>query len=295
MPLPSADHLLTTRVVAPILRVVRSLSLEAETAPPLPVLMYHSISDDPEPGVRGYYRLNTPPALFQEHLRVIREEGFTAVDLTTAWNEWRRHGDASSPAAPRRKLVVLTFDDGYYDFLTAAWPALEAHGFSATMFLPTAFIGKNRREFKSRACLTWAEVRELRQRGAEFGSHTVNHPKLWELSAAALDHELINSRHTLEHELAAPVTTFAHPYAFPRQNLAYVDRFCESMRKSGYHHGVTTSLGCVHHGDDSLLLKRLPVNGDDDALLLRAKLQGAYDWLAVPQKVFKAAKSLLGR
>jgi peptidoglycan/xylan/chitin deacetylase (PgdA/CDA1 family) len=252
--------------------------------------MYHSISDDPEPGVRGYYRLNTPPTLFQEHLRVIREEGFTAVDLTTAWAEWA--GDA---AAPRRKLVVLTFDDGYHDFLTAAWPALETHGFTATMFLPTAFIGNQRQGFKGRACLTWSEARDLRQRGAEFGSHTVNHPKLWELLATELDDELKRSRCMLEQELSTPITTFAHPYAFPRQNLAYVERFRQAMDRSGYRLGVTTSLGCVHRGDEPLLLKRLPANGADNASLLRAKLHGAYDWLAVPQNAFKAAKSLLGR
>lgn len=295
MPLPPADHLLSTRVVAPVLRMARGRSAEAEGGRRLPVLMYHSISDDPEPGVRGYYRLNTPPALFQEHLRVMRDEGFTAVDLTTAWAEWTGGGEAAAPSVPRRKLVVLTFDDGYHDFLTAAWPALEAHGFTATMFLPTAFIGNQRCGFKDRACLTWGEVRELQQRGAEFGSHTVNHPKLWELAPAELDDELNQSRRMLEQELSAAVTTFAHPYAFPRQDQAYVGRFREAMSRSGYHLGVTTSLGCVHRTDDPLLLKRLPANGADDASLLRAKLHGAYDWLAAPQKAFKAAKSLLGR
>ena len=290
MPFPPVDQMLTTRLVAPFLRIARRRSAEEEASPRLPVLMYHSISDDPEPGVRGYYRLNTPPVLFQEHLRVIREEGFTAVDLTTAWAEWT--GTAS---APRRKLVVLTFDDGYHDFLTAAWPALETHGFTATMFLPTAFIGNQRQGFKGRACLTWSEVRDLRQRGAEFGSHTVNHPKLWELPATELDDELQRSRCILEQELSAPITTFAHPYAFPRQNLAYVERFRQAMDRSGYRLGVTTSLGCVHRGEEPLLLKRLPANGADNASLLRAKLHGAYDWLAVPQNAFKAAKSLLGR
>ena len=95
MPFPPVDQMLTTRLVAPFLRIARRRSAEEEASPRLPVLMYHSISDDPEPGVRGYYRLNTPPALFQEHLRVIREEGFTAVDLTTAWAEWT--GTASAP------------------------------------------------------------------------------------------------------------------------------------------------------------------------------------------------------
>ena len=53
------------------------------------------------------------------------------------------------------------------------------------MFLPTAFINPERRRFKERECMTWDEVRECRRGGIEFGSHTVNHPKLYELDLAA--------------------------------------------------------------------------------------------------------------
>lgn len=282
--------------------------------------MYHSITDDPEPGVGGYYRLNTPPSMFRQHLRILRDEGFSVVDLASALGEGKDDGASSianegaSPEPPTsraqipagqesratyirhpKKLAVLTFDDGFHDFLANAWPALAEFGFTATVFLPTAFIGRERRAFKERKCLIWDEVRKLRDEGISFGSHTVTHPKLWELDSATLTAELRESRETLENELAEAIDSFAHPYAFPSDDANYVRRFRKTLLDSGYHFGVTTSIGCVRPGDDPLLLKRLPANGADDAALFRAKLHGAYDWLAWPQRTIKGLKKTLRR
>ena len=287
------DRLLTTALVDPALRAIRRL--RASTGPQsVPVLMYHSITDDPEPGVGGYYRLNTPPSLFREHLRILKDEGFTVVDLATAFKGLNHSVNPETKANPDqrgRKLAVITFDDGFRDFLTAAWPALVEFGFTATVFLPTAFIGNDRLTFKTRECLTWEEVRELRKQGVSFGSHTINHPKLWELDPVTFATELRESRDCIERELGEPIHSFAHPYAFPGNHAAYIRCFRDTLLESGYSFGVTTSLGCIHCGDDALLLKRLPANGGDDASLFRAKLNGAYNWLAWPQKAVKLLKA----
>jgi peptidoglycan/xylan/chitin deacetylase (PgdA/CDA1 family) len=296
------DRLVTTALVHPALQAMRRLRVPVGQGA-VPILMYHSITDDPEPGVGGYYRLNTPPSLFREHLRILRDEGFSVVGLASALEVLKKeskssgeNGDGSRATygCPPKKLAVLTFDDGFRDFLTAAWPALAGFGFTATVFLPTAFIVRERRAFKTRECLTWDEVRGLHRQGVKFGSHTVNHPKLWELAPDALSAELRESRQTLENELSESIDSFAHPYAFPGTDAVYVQRFHESLTDSGYRLGVTTSLGCARTGDDPLLLKRLPANGADDAALFRAKLHGAYDWMATPQSLLKRVKQLAG-
>jgi len=65
------------------------------------------------------------------------------------------------------------------------------------------------------------------------------------------------------------------------------------LKAQGYDTCVTTMIGRARAGDDPFRLKRLPLNDWDDDVLLAAKLNGAYDWLALPQDVFKRAKQLL--
>ena len=93
---------------------------------------------------------------------------------------------------------------------------LQQYGFGATVFLPTAYIGEQSIQFKGADCLTWREVRELNDHGIVFGSHTVTHPQLRELSRAALAEELAKSKQTIEEKLGCGVESFAYPYAFPQ-------------------------------------------------------------------------------
>src|SRR4030095_8045952 len=41
--------------------------------------------------------------------------------------------------ASRRRFVCLTFDGGYKDLVTAAYPVLSRHGVPFTVYVPTAF------------------------------------------------------------------------------------------------------------------------------------------------------------
>src|SRR5205823_3517875 len=137
---------------------------------------------------------------------------------------------------------------------------------------------------------TWDEVRELQRAGIEFGSHTVNHPKLVELDWAQVELETRNSKLEIEEHLGVPVTAFCYPYAFPQADVAFVNRFHQLLEKAGYESCVTTTVGRIGMGDDPFRLRRLPVNGADDAALFRAKLEGAYDWLTGPQALVKRIK-----
>jgi len=189
----------------------------------------------------------------------------------------------------------LTFDDGFRDFHTAAFPVLQRHGFSATMYLPTAFIGDSRKEFNSREYLTWGEVAELHAARIEFGSHTVNHPTLAELSWPDIETELRESKTAIEHRLGYAITSFAYPYAYPQENRGFTGRLTETLRGQGYRNCVTTVVGRARPGDNPFCLSRLPVNSADDARFLSAKLEGAYDWLARPQALKKNVRHWLGR
>jgi peptidoglycan/xylan/chitin deacetylase (PgdA/CDA1 family) len=270
----------------------------------LPILMYHSISDDPENGVSPYYRTSTRPEQFAEHMAMLRTQGYQAVTLsqglerlyagsTPACDCRGRLPRHPSPVATDR-AVVLTFDDGFQDFYRTAFPILQQHGFGATVYLPTAFIGETPRQFKHRACLTWSEVDALHRAGIEFGSHTVNHPPLVDLEWGEIERELRDSKTAIEQRLGAPVKAFAYPYAFPQADRIFVRHLQALLETVRYESCVTTKVGCASPASEPLQLERLPVNTGDDTALLRAKLEGGYDWLAALQKLAKKYKSRRG-
>jgi peptidoglycan/xylan/chitin deacetylase (PgdA/CDA1 family) len=273
------DRLATVFVAQPLLRagVLRA-------RPGIPILMYHSVSDDPEPGVAPYYRLVTGPARFRAQMRWLKDAGYRVTDLATAV-ERISHGVGAD-----ERLAVITFDDGFRDFHTHAWPVLSDFGFTATMFLATACIADVRRSFRNRECLTWSEVRELRAAGARFGSHTVTHPKLHGMAWPDIRRELEDSRAALEHALQERIDTFAYPYAFPREDRAFAARFAETLAATGYTLAVTTVIGRADAGSHRLRLERLPVNEADDRALFTTKLAGAYDWLGVVQRIIRGVK-----
>jgi peptidoglycan/xylan/chitin deacetylase (PgdA/CDA1 family) len=250
----------------------------------VPILMYHSISDDREEGVEPYYRLATNPRRFAEQMQWLRDSGYRGVSLETAL------AMLATGESGARPLAVITFDDGFRDFYTTAWPIIQRHGFTATMYLPTAFITSQRKSFRGKECLTWNEVRELRAHGICFGSHTVNHPKLHELPWNAIENELKLSKACLEQELEEEIASFAYPYAFPQEDGHFTKMFTELLCAQGYRTGVTTVIGRAQAGDDLFCLRRLPANSCDDRALFVAKLNGAYDWLGPAQHAFRHFK-----
>jgi peptidoglycan/xylan/chitin deacetylase (PgdA/CDA1 family) len=308
------DRLITLGVVSPARHALDSLAAfgfrHSTFDPRLPILMYHSVSDDPEPLSSPYYRTVTSPAIFAAQMTLLEEEGYHVVTLREGLAmlsaqaaeakeyEAREEGNGHLPfRAAAANLVALTFDDGFRDFLTNAFPVLEQHGFSATVYLPTAFIAEDRaeagdiegRSFKARECLIWSEVAALSEAGIEFGSHTVHHSKLVNLEWTEIEDELCESKRAIEEHLGASARAFAYPYAFPQTEKRFAKHFCELLTSSGYQSCVTTAIGRARVPVDFLHLPRLPMNGADDPALLTAKLTGSYDWLSIPQVMTKTA------
>ncbi len=293
------DRVLTLWLVAPLARLRVSAGRVAPPARKLPILMYHSVSDAAEAGAAPYYRTTTSPARFAAQMRWLRERGCRGVALRAGLAWLRSEADAGPSGEPRP--VALTFDDGFRDFATAAFPVLQQFGYAATVFLPTAFIGGNgagtrpdaptRKSFKSKECLTWEEVRELDRAGIEFGSHTVSHPVLYDLSWPQIESELRHSKNALDERLDHASTAFAYPYAYPEADAAFTRSFEDLLQGAGYDCAVTTRIGRVGAADNARALRRLPVNDADDAALLHAKLEGAYDWLSLPQRLAKQCKA----
>lgn len=216
---------------------------------PVPVLMYHAIA----PGPNNLY---VPPDEFAAHLEYLEREGYTAVTLRRMYE----HFTAGAPLPPRP--VVLTFDDGYADFYTTAYPLLKKHHFPATLFVITGSVGRP-------GYVTWDQVREMARGGIEMGAHSVNHPNLTFLDAIRLQAELAGSRRALAQAAGQPVHFFAYPSG--RQN----ERVVAAARAAGYLGAVTTAYGPATPAQEPLLWRRVRINQKVSPPALGAQLRAA--------------------
>lgn len=164
-----------------------------------PVIMYHSVDTLPDP-----MSVQVSPARLRQQLEVLRRLGLRGVSM--------RELLATNPS--RRRLVGLTFDDGYTDFATTALPILDEFGFTATVFaLAGRLGGSNEWDPPPRRTLMTAEqIRAVHAAGHEVGSHGMRHVRLEGLPPEALTEEVAGSRRVLEELTAAPVTGFCYPY-----------------------------------------------------------------------------------
>ena len=202
--------------------------LKQAAGQPKRALTLHSISAPQTPQESRYY---ISPNRFRKFFQWFRNAGYKTVNAD-AWLQ----GQVGA------KRVLVTFDDGYDDLYTEMFPLFAESGFTALVFLVANQIGASnlwdqKSGVRPRNLLTAEQIREMQRYGIEFGSHTVTHPYLPEVSDGELRSELENSKHRLEDLLGVAVTSFAYPYGG-------VDRRIRSaVVNAGYTQAFTTLPG----------------------------------------------------
>jgi peptidoglycan/xylan/chitin deacetylase (PgdA/CDA1 family) len=185
---------------------------------PVPVLMYHSVSDAPAASTRG---LCARPAVFLAQVRYLRRQAFTGL----TFGELCEHRQAAQPLPARP--IVLTFDDGYADFIEEALPMLIDQGFPATVFVTTGWLhdaGRKSAGMPPDRMLSWAQLAEMSAAGVEIAAHSHSHTQLDQISIPTLRAELADSKHLLEDRLGRPICSLAYPYGYSSKRVRAVAR-----------------------------------------------------------------------
>jgi peptidoglycan/xylan/chitin deacetylase (PgdA/CDA1 family) len=87
------------------------------------------------------------PSTFKSHIRFYKIH-FNIVPLCDAEYLIRNKSSVSS-----KPNIILTFDDGWYDFYVHAWPILKDESVPGVVFLPTGYIGTDRLFWTDRLAL----------------------------------------------------------------------------------------------------------------------------------------------
>jgi peptidoglycan/xylan/chitin deacetylase (PgdA/CDA1 family) len=232
----------------------------AEMADDALVINYHAVSPE------WPAALSVHPADFERQVQGLLGRGYRAMTV----EEIARGGGAA-------RSFAITFDDGFRSVAKHAAPILARLGIPATVFVVTDFVGSGEPmswpgiadwhgtayEPELRA-LDWSELLSLAGAGWEIGSHTCSHPRLSELSDAALAEELRASREHLEERLGAPCQSLAYPYG------DHDDRVVRAAAAAGYERAFTVPARL--RSGDPLRWPRIGIYHQESALSFAAKV-----------------------
>lgn len=234
----------------------------------VPILTYHALTPT---RTSGFDRWTLSPEQFEAHLGYLSQEGYVAITVAELAKRLR-HGALTSSAA---RLIVLTFNDGYTDFRDVAMPMLLRYGMTATLFVPTGYVGGRSGWTHvdgegARAVASWPELGEIARHGFEIGALSHTYPELDTLPASARAEEVRLPKLLLEHRLGLPVCSFAYPYGH------YDRRVREAVAATGYTAACTMGGWAARPGDHPLELPRIPVSSDTDEANLAARLSASH-------------------
>ncbi|MBI4830488.1 MAG: polysaccharide deacetylase family protein [Candidatus Lindowbacteria bacterium] len=177
----------------------------------VPILMYHRVDDTAE---NEYWVLRDE---FESQMKALVAYGYQAISTEDIFN-YNYSGGALPP-----KPVVITFDDGYEDMYTHAYPVLLQESLFGEFYIVTGSTESSplARRYSSffkgikgqwNPHLTWPEIIEMAQDGMLFGSHTRTHRDLTTLTDEELESELLGSQQDLYSQGGILATSFSYPY-----------------------------------------------------------------------------------
>ncbi len=209
-----------------------SRPLSVQEAQTVPILYYHSVMQE------AGNELRMPPKQFEAQMAYLQDNGYQSISLEQLYQASYKGG-----ALPEKPFVI-TFDDGYVDNYTTAFPILAKHGFTATVFMVTSYIN-------GEGYMSWHQLKDLVVNEWEIEGHTNNHPYLTKVNPSTLLNELNSSKKLLEKELGRTANFFAYPFGDLNDNVV------QALKDTGYMMAVTTERGWADAKVDAWRVQRI--------------------------------------
>ena len=216
----------------------------------LVVLQYHHVSSDTPAST------SISPEQFMQHMQWLADNDFTVAALPEAARSIR----AGRPLPDR--TVAITFDDGYVNNYYAAFPVLRERGWPFTVFVNSDPVDAGRKGWVS-----WDQIREMADSGANILNHTKTHAFLIRKQAGEsesawlqrIQQEIEVAEARILEETGQNEKILAYPYGESNRAVrALVDRL--GYIAFGQHSGP------VGAGSDFTDLPRFPLSGPYSAM-----------------------------
>jgi peptidoglycan/xylan/chitin deacetylase (PgdA/CDA1 family) len=222
----------------------------------IPILCYHRF------GSRAS-KLTVTPAAFAAQMDYLARNGYHVLTL----KELAAFVAGREPVP--RKSVVITIDDGYRATYDVAFPILKKHGFHATVFLYSDFVGAG-------DALTYAQMKELTASGlVEIQPHSKTHSNL---TLRLPDENDARYRERVRREVDAPIEVIrerlalqSHAYAYPYGDVN--ETVVDLLARKGVTLGLTVTPGGNGFFAYQYMLRRSMIFGNEDLETFKAKLQ----------------------
>lgn len=225
------------------------------------ILTFHSLD-------RSRSVISYDPDLFRARMEALAEAGPPVVPLTECLG--------------RPGTVALTFDDGFANFETDAWPVLRRLEFPATLFVVSGRVGE-RNDWDHMGAsapvlplLDWTQLRELAREGLALGAHSHTHADLTAVPEAQLAVELERPLRMIEERTGTKPGAFAYPYG-------KVSAAARARAAELYEVACGTRMGYWQYGEDAHDAPRL------DAYYLQGRV-GPADVLGASGRKWMAAR-----
>lgn len=207
----------------------------------VPILMYHSIS----PEARKENRLSVSVKVFESQMHFLKERNYNVLPL----EELAGLIKEKKKIPPR--AVAITFDDGYKNNYTYAFPILKKYNLPATIFIIINEVGRQQNDR-----LSWEEIKDMRDSGLiSVGSHALGPEPLINIkSEGEIRKQIFESKKALEKKLGNPVFVFSYPEG------RFNDKITQLVKDAGYKFAVATNPGKKIRDTDIYALKRLRVS-----------------------------------
>ncbi|MCW3123423.1 MAG: polysaccharide deacetylase [Flavipsychrobacter sp.] len=234
----------------------------------IPVLNYHAIDGNmaANPDSRN---VSVSLQSFKNHMEWLHKHGYKSISEADLRNLVLHRKPVSG------KHMLITFDDGYYSLYQHAQPIMAQYGFTATLFLSTAYIGKpyGLSDFYfvgDDRQLSWEEIRSLSANGWSIQSHGDNHVKMNGLDKQTLIKEITDSKKAIEENLGKPVDSFAFPYGL------YNKMVLDQLKATGYTMAYSVHSGLLSRSSQRMRIPRIEINNMDTMESFMTKVTTGY-------------------